>query len=184
MVKKIKVINLVQDENPKTEAEELNSIVEEMAVDENTVAIVEPTIVEPIEPVIMKKKKTKAKTEVVKVIPEKIIVNFDTNKVIEKPIEVPIEESIEVVKENKNIKITEMVECPDCNKKMTIKSLKYSHKQNCIAHKQTEPIEKKPKQNEKSIIEKPKHIELPINNRLNRMNERAKKIELLASQAF
>jgi hypothetical protein len=36
----------------------------------------------------------------------------------------------------------------------------------------------------KNLIEKPKHIELPINNRLNRMNERAKKIELLASQAF
>ena len=39
-----------------------------------------------------------------------------------------------------NIKITELVECPDCNKKMTKNSLKYSHKQNCIAHKQPEPI--------------------------------------------
>ena len=72
MVKKIKVINLIEDEIPKTEAEELNTIVEEMA-NETTVAIVEPNIVEPIEPVIMKKKKpTKTKTAVVKVIPEKI----------------------------------------------------------------------------------------------------------------
>ena len=44
MVKKIKVISLVEDELPKTEAEELNTIIEEMA------------IVEPMEPVIMKKK--------------------------------------------------------------------------------------------------------------------------------
>ena len=50
-----------------------------------------------------------------------------------------------------------MVECPDCNKKMTITSLKYSHKINCIANKQLEPteiIEKKTK-------EKTKHIEIP-----------------------
>ena len=42
-----------------------------------------------------------------------------------------------------------MVECPDCNTKMTIKSLKYSHKINCIANKQQEPteiIEKKTKE--------------------------------------
>ena len=118
MVKKIKVINLIEDEIPKTEAEELNEIVEEMAIVEPIVESIVESIIEPIEPVIMKKK-PKPKTEVVKVIPEKIIVNFDNNKIIEKPIEVPIEI-------NKNIKITEMVECPDCNKKMTIKSLKYS----------------------------------------------------------
>ena len=104
-----------------------------MAINETTLTI------EPMEPVIMKKKKTKPKTEIVKIIPEKIIVNFDNNKIIEKPSEVPIEI-------NKNIKITEMVECPDCNTKMSIKSLKYSHKINCIANKQAEPtkiIEKK-----------------------------------------
>ena len=61
MVKKIKVINLIEDEIPKTEAEELNTIVEEMAINENAVAIVEPTIVEPMEPVIMKKKKQNLK---------------------------------------------------------------------------------------------------------------------------
>ena len=51
MVKKIKVINLIEDEI-KTEAEELNKIVEEMAIVE---PIVEASI-EPMEPVIMKKK--------------------------------------------------------------------------------------------------------------------------------
>ena len=107
MVKKIKVINLIEDEI-KTEAA-LNSIVEEMAIVEPIVEPMVESIIEPMEPVIMKKK-TKPKTEIVKIIPEKNNVNFDTNKVIETPIEVPIEI-------NKNIKITEMVECPDCNKK-------------------------------------------------------------------
>jgi hypothetical protein len=161
---------------------------------------IEPDIIESSEPVIMKpKRKPKNKLETIKEKPEQIIVSFEVSKpVIEevkpiieevKPIEVkPIEEDKPV---EKNIKITELVECPDCHKKMTKKSLKYSHKQNCITHKQSEPIEKKPKQHEK-----PKHIEIPItgkpcmvptepvNHRLNRMNERVKKIELLASQAF
>ena len=66
MVNKIKVINWTEDEI-KTEAEELNKIVEEMAIVE---PIVE-SIIEHMEPVIMKKK-TKTRTEVVKVIPEKI----------------------------------------------------------------------------------------------------------------
>ena len=182
MVKKIKVVNL-------SEAEEMTKIVEEMNIEE-------PVIIESSEPVIMKpKRKPKNNLEVIKEQPEQIIVSFEVTKPIEevkpiieevKPIieEVkPIIEEVKPVEVNKNIKITELVECPDCNKKMTKKSLKYSHKQNCIAHKQPEPIktiEKKPKQ-----IEVPKHIEVPIiNHRLNRMNERAKKIENLASQAF
>ena len=74
-----------------------------------------------------------------------------------------------------------MVECPDCNNKMTIQSLKYSHKVNCIANKQQEPtaiIEKTTKH-----IEIPKHTEIP-NHRQIRMTERSRKIALLASQAF
>ena len=56
MVKKIKVINWIEDEI-KTEAEELNAIVEEMTIVE---PIVE-SIIEPMEPVIMKKKKKEEK---------------------------------------------------------------------------------------------------------------------------
>ena len=55
MVKKIKVINLIEDEI-KTEAEELNSIVEEMAIVEPIVEPIVESIIEPMEPVIMKKK--------------------------------------------------------------------------------------------------------------------------------
>ena len=87
-----------------------------MAIVEPIVEPIVEAIIEPMEPVIMKKKKKK-KTEIVKIIPEQIIVNFDTNKVIETPIELPIEI-------NKNIKITEMVECPDCNTKNDYKKFK------------------------------------------------------------
>ena len=34
-----------------------------------------------------------------------------------------------------NVKTVELVECPDCNKKMTKKTLKYSHAKNCVAKK-------------------------------------------------
>ena len=34
----------------------------------------------------------------------------------------------------KSIKTVELVECPDCKKKMTAKSLRYSHKKNCISN--------------------------------------------------
>ena len=34
-----------------------------------------------------------------------------------------------------SVKTVELVECPDCNKKMTKKTLKYSHAKNCIGKK-------------------------------------------------
>ena len=65
---------------------------------------------------------------------------------------------------------------------MNIKSLKYSHKVNCIANKQQEPTEIIEKKKTKHI-EIPKHTEIP-NHRQIRMTERSRKIALLASQAF
>ena len=41
-----------------------------------------------------------------------------------------------------NIKTIELVECPDCNKKMTKKSLKYSHAKKCHANKPKEDDKK------------------------------------------
>ena len=45
-----------------------------------------------------------------------------------------------------NIKTVEMVECPDCKKKMTKKSLKYSHAKNCSANKKQKKKRKKKSQ--------------------------------------
>ena len=96
------------------------------------------------------KRKPKNNIETIKEKPEQIIVSFEVIKPIEEV--KPIIEEVKTIEINKNIKITELVECPDCNKKMTKKSLKYSHEQNCIAHKQPEPI--------KTIEKKPKQIEV------------------------
>ena len=38
-----------------------------------------------------------------------------------------------------SVKTVELVECPDCKKKMTKKTLKYSHANNCIAKKEKGP---------------------------------------------
>ena len=52
----------------------------------------------------------------------------------EEPIDVqPVEEPIVEEPKVSNIKTVELVECPDCKKKLTMKSLKYSHAKNCIA---------------------------------------------------
>ena len=48
--------------------------------------------------------------------------------------EIHLKDNETIIEEN-NIKITQLVECPDCNKKMTSKSLRYSHKNNCSANK-------------------------------------------------
>ncbi len=54
-----------------------------------------------------------------------------------------------------NIKTIELVECPDCNKKMTKKSLKYSHAKNCHANKPKED-DKKEEEDDKTEEEEVK----------------------------
>ena len=43
-----------------------------------------------------------------------------------------------------NIKTVELVECPDCGKNMTAKTLKYSHAKNCTVNKQPTKQEEAP----------------------------------------
>ena len=138
MVKKIKIVNLTDENLNETEA--MNKVVEEMKNE----APLEP--IEPIEPVMMKKNpKPKTKIQPIKMeSPDEFVVNFDSYKTT-KPIEAvqledkPIEEVEMEVKpaevENRTIKTTELVKCDDCGKMMTLKSLKYSHKNNCSVNK-------------------------------------------------
>ena len=44
-----------------------------------------------------------------------------------------VEEPIVEEQKVSSVKTVELVECPDCKKKLTMKSLKYSHAKNCIA---------------------------------------------------
>ena len=146
MVKKNKVIDIILVSNKD---EEINKTNEEINEEINEAQ----TIVEPTEKVVMKTKrktKAKAKGEVVKKYLDNITVSFDSSKpIIKDPIindvdVLEIEEPNCIIK-NQNIKITELVECPDCHKKMTLKSLKYSHKNNCQVNKPPEQLPKEAK---------------------------------------
>ena len=80
MVKKIKIVNLTDENLNETEA--MNKVVEEMKNE----ASLEP--IEPIEPVMMKKNpKPKTKIQPIKIeSPDEFVVNFDSYKTT-KPIE-------------------------------------------------------------------------------------------------
>jgi hypothetical protein len=102
---------------------------------------------------------------------DNITVSFDSNKTIIKDpiIENNIINDIDVLEieepnciiKDQNIKITELVECPDCHKKMTLKSLKYSHKNNCQVNKPSEQLPKEAKL-QTYVAEKPNIVvEIP-----------------------
>ena len=86
---------------------------------------------------------------------------------------VEVEQPQEV--ENKNIKTVELVECPDCKKKLTKRTLKYSHKNICPAMKQAmKPT--KPEQVEQIIPE-------PIIRKPIRMSARSERYKNLVVHA-
>ena len=193
MVKKIKLVNLTDDNLNETKA--MSKIVE----------MKNEAPLDPIEPIVMKKNRNNKitiqpiKTE----SPDEIVVNFDSHKTTKpieevqievKPIEVKPIEIIPAEVENRNIKTTALVKCDDCGKMLTLKSLKYSHKNNCTVNKKEvipevipevvheTKIEKKPKKEkpERMIEQQPEKL----NNRNERMMSRIRKIENLALQAF
>ena len=52
-----------------------------------------------------------------------------------------------------SVKTVELVECPDCNKKMTKKTLKYSHAKNCIGKKVVPAVkEEEAEETEEEVI--------------------------------
>lgn len=70
----------------------------------------------------------------------------DVKAIENEPIEAQSDREVEVEEETthpkpevqtpvSNVKTVELVECPDCNKKMTKKTLKYSHAKNCTGKK-------------------------------------------------
>ena len=93
----------------------------------------EPVEVEPVEPVVMKKRVTRT----TKPKPKK-----ELQPIVEEPskVEEPqkVEElinKIEVLEEvpKKNLKTVELMGCPKCGKKVTERTLKYSHQAVCPA---------------------------------------------------
>ena len=71
------------------------------------------------------------------------------------PSEVEVEEETthpkpEVQTPVSNVKTVELVECPDCHKKMTKKTLKYSHAKNCVAKKVVPAVKEEEEEEEET----------------------------------
>ena len=136
MVRKIKVGDV--GETP-------NNIIEQVQTPEpmQVVEPIEPILpLEPIEPVVMKKPRAprapRVNKEVVQQIEEE-----EPQLIAELPLLIPIEEDQEESKP-KNIKTIELVPCPKCGKKLTERTLKYSHYAVCTTdeHKPTKKTKK------------------------------------------
>ena len=118
-----------------------------------------PTPVVPVEKVAMKKPRTSRAKKEVQPIPEE--------PATEEP---PKEEPVEVKKEEpekKNIKTVELVECPKCNKKLTQRTLNYSHKAVCPANGDRTP---KVSSNKKHETEYENHLDEGFDKKLQRVN--------------
>ena len=121
--KRIKVIDIenstTQDEDP-TRDDILDIIKED-----------QPIVVQPAEPVVMKKKRASR----AKVVPTPDVepeVEYEVEPVVVEPVvEVDSEDVVKPEDEPRNIKTIELVVCPKCNKKLTSRTLKYSHESVC-----------------------------------------------------
>jgi hypothetical protein len=135
--------------------------------------------VAPTEQVVIKKTRApRVKKEVEKPPPPPVVEEPDTiiNNVVE---EEPV---------NKNIKTVELVQCPKCNKKLTQRTLKYSHDAVCPANEaktlkkpKREPAAPKQEQYDEPIDE---HIERPVMQRTRRIQVRSERYKNLITHAF
>lgn len=189
MTKKIKVVDV-----------DMSVSAEPVTVTESNINEVVASVELPPEPEVKedvakpkRQRATKPKQE-----PIKEVVN-DVVEVIEPPKVEVVEEpvKVEVVEEpKKNIKTVELVECPNCHKKLTERTLKYSHQAVCPA---TNPPQATPKPKPRPTtqmeqiqepmrmqsIEEVREIVLPqITARMQRLNQRAERYKKLVVNAF
>ena len=116
----------VDAQEPKTEAEKMTDVI-------NEVNVIESTLSNEDESSIQKAPKARAKRvskkEAVMTEPEvEVTSSFD-------------EVQAEVVMPKQEPYVEPKVACPDCGKKMSAKTLKYSHGPNCVIHKQKQSQE-------------------------------------------
>ena len=178
--KRIKVIdienNTTQDEEPTRD--DIIDIIKED----------QPIMVQPEEPVVMKKKRAPR---------PKVPVLEQVLEVVE-PVLEPVVGPVVVVEpddEPKNIKTIELVSCPKCNKKLTSRTLKYSHESVCPENGHPPPstkgkFKRKPTNREESlehVIEQyiePKPALTAYDKRLLLIKQKQDKIKNLAVHAF
>jgi len=115
------------------------------------------------------------------------VVSKKRSKAKPRPVEEPVveehpipepEEQTEPV-EAKNIKTVELVECPDCKKKLTQRTLRYSHQAVCPAKHPPEP---KPKREKRVVVQEP--MEPLVNQATAIRRLRSQRFAHLINQAF
>jgi hypothetical protein len=135
---------VVTEEEPKTDAQEMSEVINEIReVEEPVVEEVagslpqgsqtKGTVAEPSAPapdvVPAKPKAKRASRAKTKAMPAEPVVEVtQTLEEVVAEVEIPQEE-------NKEVKVAEKVKCPDCGKQMSAKTLKYSHGPNCVVKK-------------------------------------------------
>lgn len=184
MPRKLKVENL--NELPEPEAR--SAVMEEMKEDVEQTHVAEEEVVgeEEVKP------KAKAKATRAKKVKEEVVVEAPVP-----PPPSPVDEEVKapkakrVTKKQKEEEVEEepsveeyikptKVQCPDCGKMVSSKTLKYSHKANCKANKVKEPS---PVKQEHSGLVYDSGVKQPCARAL-RVQQREQRIAQLAMSAF
>ena len=115
----------VDAQEPKTEAEKMTDVINEVNVIESTLSNEDESS---IQKALKARAKRVSKKEAVMTEPEvEVTSSFD-------------EVQAEVVMPKQEPYVEPKVACPDCGKKMSAKTLKYSHGPNCVIHKQKQSL--------------------------------------------
>ena len=138
-----KEVEQVSDE--KTDAEQMTEIVK--VIDDPPVdPVVEPAVEQAVKPKAKRAPRAKKEPLVVEPVVEPIV--DVTNTIDESVINVDLNNIPEVKVEKENSK----VECPDCGKRMSAKTLRYSHIPNCLFKKQADKEEALIKESEGKCV--------------------------------
>ena len=202
---------------PPTEAQEMNTIIDEIKANEHeheqdVKQEVKQEVKQDQEPVMNEPVKKRRSKSTPKAKPVEVLQSVDENKtaVVQsddelkpvkkpraKPKAKPIEvvESVDEVKQVKPApKKAEQVECPNCKKMMTAKTLKYNHSHNCPATKfkneppkqehptQEQPKREEPKEEEQNIQDKLSEIVPKLTHREIKKRRHQQSIAKLATQ--
>ena len=123
-----------EDNEPETEAQEMDKVIDEIKTEPQTNETELQSIQE--EPKAKAKSKPRAKPKA-KLI--KTVEPVEPVKPVEEVKPEPELQSIQEEPKAKAKKKAELVECPDCKKQLSAKTLKYNHVHNCPAKKFKEP---------------------------------------------
>ena len=155
----------VDAQEPKTEAEKMTDVINEVNVIESTLSNEDESS---IQKAPRARAKRASKKEAVMTEPEvEVTSSFD-------------EVQAEVVMPKQEPYVEPKVTCPDCGKKMSAKTLKYSHGPNCVIHKQKQSREESSPNEIQSVTHE--WVEHEVQRRLNgRREERATRREAMVA---